>query len=176
MTIIDYVLGNAGLMGSFEHSLCKAWTLASESNKRRLETAFPQHFPTDMMYFGTHDFRDYPSKEEWRKAYDSYAKQPINQYAEIKSKYPERLIIFRHGDFYEAYENDAKVCADTLGLVITWRNNKTDFKNYKGALTGFPYRALDSYLPKLIRAGHKVCICDLLEEPKQTRKTITELV
>lgn len=171
MTIIDYALGNADLMGSFEHSLCKAWTLASESNKRRLETAFPQHFPTDMMYFGTHDFRDYPSKEEWRTAYEEHLRaQNMTPYEQLKTKYPDRILLIRVGDFYETYEDSAKVIAQLLGITLI-RQDGTGKE-----MAGFPSHALDAYLPKLIRAGYKVAICDNWKNPNRREKTITELV
>jgi len=92
------------------------------------------------------------------------------QYAELKSKHPDALLLFRCGDFYESYEDDAEKAAKTLGIILTKAKDGT-------RLAGFPFHALDSYLPRLIRAGHRVAICDQLEAPKPTKKrSITELV
>lgn len=98
----------------------------------------------------------------------------MKQYHDIKSKHPDAVLLFRCGDFYETYENDAKTCSDLLGITLT-KNTKTNVR-----MAGFPYHALDTYLPKLIRAGKRVAICDQLEDPKLTKKkekrSITELV
>ena len=102
----------------------------------------------------------------------------MRQFHDIKAKHPDALLLFRCGDFYETYEKDADNAAKTLGITLTWRNtNMPDFDTYKGAMAGFPHHALDTYLPKLIRAGYRVAICDQLEAPKQTvKRGITELV
>ena len=98
----------------------------------------------------------------------------MKQFCELKAKHPDALILFRCGDFYETYEHDAEVCAKELGITLTKRSSD-DTK-----MAGFPYHALDTYLPKLIRAGHRVAICDQLEDPKLTKKLekrgITEMV
>lgn len=88
------------------------------------------------------------------------------QFEELKSKHPDAILIFRCGDFYEAMNEDAKPVADTLGITLTVR--KDGMK-----IAGFPYHALDTYLPKLIRAGHRVAICDELEDNKHS---ISEIV
>lgn len=103
------------------------------------------------------------------------------QFNDLKAKHPEATLLFRCGDFYEAYNEDAKTCAKILGITLTWRNSKGahDYNTYEGAMAGFPHHALDTYLPKLIRAGKRVAICDQLEDPKLTKKVqrgITELV
>ena len=102
----------------------------------------------------------------------------MRQFHDLKAKHPDALLLFRCGDFYETYEKDADNAAKTLGITLTWRNtNMPDFDTYKGAMAGFPHHALDTYLPKLIRAGYRVAICDQLEAPKQTvKRGITELV
>jgi len=102
------------------------------------------------------------------------AETPImKQYHDLKAKHPDALMLFRCGDFYEAYEEDAKVCAKVLNIVLTQSNAGFE-------MAGFPYHALDTYLPKLIRAKHRVAICDQLEDPKLTQKLvkrgITELI
>lgn len=98
----------------------------------------------------------------------------IKQFQDLKTKHPDAVLLFRCGDFYEAYEDDAAVCAATLGITLT-RNSKDGSR-----LAGFPHHALDTYLPKLIRAGLRVAICDQLEDPKLAKKLvkrgITELV
>lgn len=88
------------------------------------------------------------------------------QFEELKSKHPDAILLFRCGDFYEAMNEDAKPVADTLGITLTVR--KDGMK-----IAGFPYHALDTYLPKLIRAGHRVSICDELEDNKHS---ISEIV
>ena len=93
----------------------------------------------------------------------------ISQYEELKRKHPEAILLFRCGDFYECYDEDAVKAAEVLGITLTVRNS-TGRK-----MAGFPYHALDTYLPKLIRAGLRVAICDQLEEPKGHAK-VSELV
>ena len=90
----------------------------------------------------------------------------LKQFNEFKDKHPEALLLFRCGDFYELYEQDAEIAADVLGITLT-----LDSKN-KRKMAGFPHHALDTYLPKFIRAGHKVAICDQLEAPKKRSKKI----
>lgn len=106
--------------------------------------------------------------------------QPImRQFYDMKEKYPDTLMLFRVGDFYETYERDAKNASEILGITLTWKNAAADFNTYKGAMAAFPFHALDTYLPKLIRAGQRCAICDQLEDPKLTKKqnkTIAEMV
>src|ERR1035437_7212759 len=101
----------------------------------------------------------------------------MRQYAAIKAKYPDALLLFRVGDFYETCGEDAIKAANILGIVLTKRANGTGTFI---ELAGFPYHSLDSYLPKLVRAGQRVAICDQLEDPKLTKKIVkrgvTELV
>ena len=103
----------------------------------------------------------------------------MKQFSEFKAKHPDAILLFRCGDFYETYSNDAVIASEILGITLTKRSNG------KGAsatleMAGFPFHALDNYLPKLIRAGRRVAICDQLEDPKLTKKLvkrgITELV
>ena len=103
----------------------------------------------------------------------------MKQFLEFKAKHPDAILLFRCGDFYETYSNDAIIASEILGITLTRRSNG------KGAaatleMAGFPFHALDTYLPKLIRAGRRVAICDQLEDPKLTKKLvkrgITELV
>ncbi len=102
----------------------------------------------------------------------------MKQFFDFKAKYPEALLLFRCGDFYETYCDDAVVASQILGITLTHRNNGAGAKGDE--MAGFPHHALDTYLPKLIRAGKRVAICDQLEDPKLTKKLvkrgITELV
>ncbi len=101
----------------------------------------------------------------------------MKQYLSIKAKYPDALLLFRVGDFYETFSEDAIKASEILGIVLTRRANGSAFSV---ELAGFPYHALDTYLPKLVRAGNKVAICDQLEDPKLTKsivkRGVTELV
>ncbi len=100
----------------------------------------------------------------------------MKQYNQIKAKYPDALLLFRVGDFYETFGEDAIKAARILGIVQTYRNNGGD----KTELAGFPHHSLNTYLPKLVKAGERVAICDQLEDPKQTKtivkRGVTELV
>ncbi len=87
----------------------------------------------------------------------------MKQYAHVKAKHPDTILLFRMGDFYETFDDDAKVAAKVLGIVLTRRGNGAAGEI---PLAGFPYHALDSYLPKLLKAGHRVAICEQLEDPK----------
>lgn len=101
----------------------------------------------------------------------------MKQFFDFKAKHPDALLLFRCGDFYETYCDDAIDASRILGITLTRRNNGA---SQGDAMAGFPYHALDTYLPKLIRAGRRVAICDQLEDPKLTKKLvkrgITELV
>ena len=101
----------------------------------------------------------------------------MKQYNEIKEKYPDALLLFRVGDFYETFGNDAVRAAGILGIVLTKRGAGSVSEI---ELAGFPYHALETYLPKLVRAGERVAICDQLEDPKATKKLVkrgvTELI
>jgi DNA mismatch repair protein MutS len=101
----------------------------------------------------------------------------MQQYNTIKAKYPGALLLFRVGDFYETFGEDAVKAAKILGIVLTKRGNGSESET---ALAGFPHHSLETYLPKLVRAGQRVAICDQLEDPKQTKtivkRGVTELV
>ena len=100
----------------------------------------------------------------------------MGQYNQIKSKYPDALLLFRVGDFYETFGQDAVTASNILGIVLTARNNGSS----KIELAGFPHHSLDTYLPKLVLAGQRVAVCDQLEEASKTKKIVkrgvTELV
>ena len=101
----------------------------------------------------------------------------MKQFLDLKAKHPDAVMLFRCGDFYETYSTDAIVASEILGITLTKRANG---KGKTSEMAGFPHHALDTYLPKLIRAGKRVAICDQLEDPKLTKKLvkrgITELV
>ena len=104
----------------------------------------------------------------------------IRQFLDLKAKHPDAVLLFRCGDFYETYSTDAVVASEILGITLTKRNNGKNGAMQSLEMAGFPHHALDTYLPKLIRAGKRVAICDQLEDPKLTKKLvkrgITELV
>jgi DNA mismatch repair protein MutS len=98
------------------------------------------------------------------------------QFNQIKAKYPGAILLFRVGDFYETFGEDAVKASKILGIVLTRRNNG----NADDQLAGFPHHSLDTYLPKLVRAGQRVAICDQLEDPATVKgivkRGVTELV
>ena len=107
----------------------------------------------------------------------AHKETPLNkQYTQIKTKYPGALLLFRVGDFYETFGEDAVRASKILGIVLTRRNNGGSHEE----LAGFPHHSLDNYLPKLVRAGERVAICDQLEDPATAKgivkRGVTELV
>ena len=109
---------------------------------------------------------------------NTIAETPLmKQYLSIKAKYPDAILLFRVGDFYETFSEDAIKTSGILGIVLTRRANGTASSV---ELAGFPYHALDTYLPKLVKAGHRVAICDQMEDPKLTKtivkREITEVI
>ncbi|MBL7728549.1 MAG: DNA mismatch repair protein MutS [Dinghuibacter sp.] len=101
----------------------------------------------------------------------------MQQHRAIKQKYPDAILLFRVGDFYETFGNDAVIASGVLGITLTKRNNGAAASS---ELAGFPHHALDTYLHKLVKAGHRVAICDQLEDPKQAKgivkRGVTEMV
>lgn len=102
----------------------------------------------------------------------------MKQYEEMKRKHPDAVLLFRVGDFYETFSEDAVIASDILGITLTRRANGAN--NYV-ELAGFPHHALDTYLPKLVRAGKRVAICEQIESPliqKKMRATaaVTEVI
>ena len=101
----------------------------------------------------------------------------MKQYNAIKVKYPDAMLLFRVGDFYETFGEDAKKAAGVLGIILTKRGAGSDSET---ALAGFPHHSLNTYLPKLVKAGMRVAICDQLENPKMTKtivkRGVTELI
>src|SRR5580765_4687984 len=101
----------------------------------------------------------------------------MQQHKAIKQKYPDAILLFRVGDFYETFGNDAITASQVLGITLTKRNNGAAASN---ELAGFPHHALDTYLHKLVKAGYRVAICDQLEDPKLVKglvkRGVTELI
>ena len=101
----------------------------------------------------------------------------MQQHNAIKSKYPDAVLLFRVGDFYETFGQDAIIASKVLGITLTKRNNGAASSS---ELAGFPHHSLNTYLPKLVKAGLRVAICDQLEDPKMTKtivkRGVTELV
>lgn len=119
-------------------------------------------------------------KEETEKAEEVKVELSpmLKQFYELKAKHPDAVILFRCGDFYETYGIDAEEASKILGITITKNIKRKDKDGKPLALAGFPHHALDTYLPKLIRAGKRVAICDQLEDPrtkKIVKRGITEL-
>ena len=104
----------------------------------------------------------------------------MKQFREIKNQYPDAVLLFRCGDFYETYAEDAVRASKILNITLTHRSNGASKEGKALEMAGFPFHALDTYLPKLVRAGLRVAICDQLEDPKLTKKLVkrgvTELV
>ena len=104
----------------------------------------------------------------------------MKQFHDLKAKHPDALLLFRCGDFYETYGQDAVTASQVLGITLTRRSNGKSATSKATEMAGFPFHALDTYLPRLIRAGFRVAICDQLEDPKLTKKLvkrgITELI
>ena len=93
----------------------------------------------------------------------------MQQYNKIKAKYPDALLLFRVGDFYETFGEDAKRASVILGIVLTRRGTGSEIETQ---LAGFPHHSLNTYLPKLVKAGLRVAICDQLEDPKFAKKIV----
>lgn len=95
----------------------------------------------------------------------------LKQFYDLKAKHPDAILLFRCGDFYETYCNDAEKASKILGITLTRSNRTKDIEGKPLSMAGFPYHALDTYLPKLIRAGERVAICDQLEAPKRNQES-----
>ena len=166
----------------------KAMEVNNELKSEYIEVCGQRSWVSLVNYYSKKAAKEQPKVEE--KPEETVAEQPevqeqpvaevkelspvMKQYRDLKEQHPDAVLLFRIGDFYEAYEEDAETAADILGIVITTRN--TDGTK----MAGFPHHALDTYLPKLVRAGKRIAICDQLEDPKLAKKLvkrgITELV
>ena len=128
---------------------------------------------------GREETRGKEEEKKDEKAVKAAVSPLVQQYLDLKKKHPDAILLFRCGDFYETYKDDAVKASKILGITLTKSNGRKDDEGKPLAMAGFPYHALDTYLPKLIRAGERVAICDQLEMPKQTtssKRGITEMV
>ena len=113
------------------------------------------------------EHREYHEEEKRQQLQMSNVPPIIKQYNDLKQKHPDALLLFRCGDFYETYKEDAVKASNILGITLTKHSKRMDEEGKPLKMAGFPYHALDTYLPKLIRAGERVAICDQLESPRQ---------
>ena len=113
------------------------------------------------------EHREYHEDEKRQQQQMSNVPPIIKQYNDLKQKHPDALLLFRCGDFYETYKEDAVKASNILGITLTKHSKRMDEEGKPLKMAGFPYHALDTYLPKLIRAGERVAICDQLESPRQ---------
>ena len=113
------------------------------------------------------EHREYHEEEKRQQQQMSNVPPIIKQYNDLKQKHPDALLLFHCGDFYETYKEDAVKASNILGITLTKHSKRMDEEGKPLKMAGFPYHALDTYLPKLIRAGERVAICDQLESPRQ---------
>lgn len=113
------------------------------------------------------EHREYHKEEKRQQQQMSNVPPIIKQYNDLKQKHPDALLLFRCGDFYETYKEDAVKASNILGITLTKHSKRMDEEGKPLKMAGFSYHALDTYLPKLIRAGERVAICDQLESPRQ---------
>ena len=109
-------------------------------------------------------------KDETKTAAAATLTPLLKQFYDLKAKHPDAILLFRCGDFYETYSEDAEKASKILGITLTRSSRTKDIEGKPLSMAGFPYHALDTYLPKLIRAGQRVAICDQLESPKQSKE------
>lgn len=120
------------------------------------------------------EHREYYEEEKQQQQQMSNVPPIIKQYNDLKQKHPDALLLFRCGDFYETYKEDAVKASNILGITLTKHSKRMDEEGKPLKMAGFPYHALDTYLPKLIRAGERVAICDQLESPRQKTSQLEE--
>ena len=140
----------------------------NEANEKKEEEKKRQNSPEQKKKEQEEEKRKEELTKAETKAVAVIALSPIlSQFKSIKEKHPDAMLLFRRGDFYETYMDDAEKSSRILGITLTKNSKEKDFDGKPLKIAGFPHHALDSYLPKLIRAGQRVAICDLLESPKQ---------
>lgn len=120
------------------------------------------------------EHREYHEEEKRQQQQMSNVPPIIKQYNDLKQKHPDALLLFRCGDFYETYKEDAVKASNILGITLTKHSKRMDEEGKPLKMAGFPYHAFDTYLPKLIRAGERVAICDQLESPRQKTSQLEE--
>ena len=140
----------------------------SETHEKKEEEKKRQNSPEQKKKEQEEEKRKEELTKAETKAVAAIALSPIlSQFKSIKEKHPDAMLLFRRGDFYETYMDDAEKSSRILGITLTKSSKEKDLDGKPLKIAGFPHHALDSYLPKLIRAGQRVAICDLLESPKQ---------
>ena len=140
----------------------------SEAHEKKEEEKKRQNSPEQKKKEQEEEKRKEELTKAETKAVAAIALSPIlSQFKSIKEKHPDAMLLFRRGDFYETYMDDAEKSSRILGITLTKSSKEKDLDGKPLKIAGFPHHALDSYLPKLIRAGQRVAICDLLESPKQ---------
>ena len=140
----------------------------SEAHEKKEEEKKRQNSPEQKKKEQEEEKRKEELTKAETKAVAAIALSPIlSQFKSIKEKHPDAMLLFRRGDFYETYMDDAEKSSRILGITLTKSSKEKDLEGKPLKIAGFPHHALDSYLPKLIRAGQRVAICDLLESPKQ---------
>ena len=152
--------------------------LELEADKKKLEEMKRQNSPEQKEKEKQEEKAKEEATKAETKAVAAIALSPmVKQFIDLKKKHPDALLLFRCGDFYETYKEDAEKASKILGITLTKSTKTKDEKGKPLAMAGFPYHALDTYLPKLIRAGQRVAICDQIEAPKETTKRgITDMV
>ena len=157
----------------------QAETATVEKHDEQKEMAQQEDKPSDQKEQASEQREEKKEEKEEAKAAKGAISPLVQQYLDLKKKHPNAILLFRCGDFYETYKDDAVKASKILGITLTKSNGRKDDEGKPLAMAGFPYHALDTYLPKLIRAGERVAICDQLEVPKQTtssKRGITEMV
>ena len=140
----------------------------SEAHEKKEEEKKRQNSPEQKKKEQEEEKRKEELTKAETKAVAAIALSPLlSQFKSIKEKHPDAMLLFRRGDFYETYMDDAEKSSRILGITLTKSSKEKDLDGKPLKIAGFPHHALDSYLPKLIRAGQRVAICDLLESPKQ---------
>ena len=109
-------------------------------------------------------------KHESKQEEKQQSEPVIKQFLDLKKKHPDALLLFRIGDFYETYKQDAVKSSEILGITLTRSSTRKDDEGKPLQMAGFPFHALDTYLPKLVRAGQRVAICEAMETPRQQAK------
>lgn len=152
----------------------KAMEVNNELKSEYIEVCGQRSWVSLVNYYSKKAAKEQPKVEEQPVAEVKELSPIMKQFHDLKEQHPDAVLLFRVGDFYETYGEDAETAAEILGIVLTTRN--TDGTK----MAGFPHHALDTYLPKLVRAGKRIAICDQLEDPKLTKKLvergITEMV
>lgn len=156
----------------------QAETATAEKHEEQTEVARQDEKPSEQKI---QEEKQEEKKEGQReeKAVKAAVSPLVKQYLDLKKKHPDAILLFRCGDFYETYKNDAVRASQILGITLTKSNGRKDDEGKPLAMAGFPYHALDTNLPKLIRAGERVAICDQLEDPKQkttAKRGVSEMV